>query len=207
MDKNKVLKNIEDLSMTLLDINGKQIFICKEIEDQLGYKRLSTMIFQNDYMFENVDYIKLYNEDLRKVKKDILLKNKILYERLKLAGALLVLTEEGMEKLLLRRRINKPDKNYIYITIACNKKIVKIGFTYNVKKRFNDLAKILPVPIKLLYYMVGTFEEEQKIHKELNQYNSHGEWFFFTKEVRKYLYQFKERRILTNNIKINNIIC
>jgi DNA-binding XRE family transcriptional regulator len=60
---------------------------------------------------------------------------------------------------------------------------VKIGYTNNIYRRLSELQVSCPEKLKLLGLVEGTFEDEKKYHKQFNEFYSHGEWFYYSKEL------------------------
>nr|BDD44206.1 hypothetical protein 36 [Balneolaceae bacterium] len=86
------------------------------------------------------------------------------------------------DKDLLRNRSKVPDHLYVVATATRSDEIghVKIGITNNVKQRFLHIQAHSPVRCYLAFCAnlgVSARAIEEIIHKELQTYKSHGEWF------------------------------
>lgn len=75
----------------------------------------------------------------------------------------------------------KEQRTYVYcIRSGC---FVKIGVTDNVGRRLSQLQTGSPEPLYLVGYDIGTFEDERRLHDELEQFRVRGEWFRMTEFV------------------------
>lgn len=75
----------------------------------------------------------------------------------------------------------KPD-TVVYFAAA--REHVKIGFTRNIKTRFQTLQTASAEKLTLLGYVPGDAELEAAIHGKLSKYRSRGEWFLDCDYVR-----------------------
>lgn len=76
-------------------------------------------------------------------------------------------------------------QGFIYWVRAPNPGHIKIGFSTNPTKRLEQLRIGSPVPLELVGLKVGCIEDEQALHKQLQAYRLHGEWFSETVAVLK----------------------
>lgn len=77
----------------------------------------------------------------------------------------------------------------IYVLMAKNKKesVFKIGFSLNPARRIPDIQTNCPFKLALIALRPGTIKDERAYHKKLAQFNTNGEWFKDTPEVREVL--------------------
>lgn len=66
----------------------------------------------------------------------------------------------------------------------------KIGVSKNIENRLSNMQSGCPFKIEVLFTMDGDYEEEGKIHTQLDFYNTYGEWFDLPFEVDKELLEF-----------------
>jgi hypothetical protein len=74
---------------------------------------------------------------------------------------------------------------WVYFILAekCNR--VKIGIASDVDERFSTLFRENADDLKLLKAIPGGLELEQEIHRELELFRAHNEWFEWTPEVQE----------------------
>ena len=70
---------------------------------------------------------------------------------------------------------------FLYIVCDASESVVKIGYSTDPESRCRSLQTGYPLPLRV-YYTVSVEESrvrslERKIHFELGQYRTHGEWF------------------------------
>lgn len=59
--------------------------------------------------------------------------------------------------------------------------LVKIGHAVDAEKRLADLQRFSPVKLRMVaLWMEGTEPDERKLHRDLREWRSHGEWFKLT---------------------------
>jgi len=68
----------------------------------------------------------------------------------------------------------------IYFIQADN--YVKVGYTSNLKKRFQDYVTENPNKVILIAQCNGAYDIENKIHKQLKDFHHRAEWFHLNKE-------------------------
>jgi len=71
----------------------------------------------------------------------------------------------------------------IYFILGAGTEKVKIGYSTNVKERLSGLQIGSPVKLLVIGSFPGEFEHEARLHKFLEKYRSHGEWFYMADEV------------------------
>lgn len=103
----------------------------------------------------------------------------------------------AIKKEMMPTWIKKPEKKYketnIYFILSENGKI-KIGRTTDIKKRFKNIRLISPCQLKLLYVIENTsYTLENEIHLKFKHLRSHGEWFYFSDEIKKYISECEDR--------------
>ena len=77
--------------------------------------------------------------------------------------------------------------NYVYFIEARGLQMVKIGRSGDVARRMKEVARLSPVPLRLLVGIPGGSDVETKIHHRFSDAHSHGEWYFATPSLRKYV--------------------
>ena len=79
---------------------------------------------------------------------------------------------------------------FIYFIYSNETGRVKIGFSYNVEQRFEILKSMSPDPDLQLYGVIkGTLKKERSLHKRFNGCRSHGEWFYLTPTLARYIHE------------------
>ena len=68
-------------------------------------------------------------------------------------------------------------ETYVYFVLAESLHAVKIGFTYDVQARLRELQVGLPVKLRLLGTIPGTFQTEKDLHRKYSSLWLRGEWF------------------------------
>ena len=69
--------------------------------------------------------------------------------------------------------------------MAWRVKRIKIGYCkWDLEGRLKRMQIDSPVRLKYIKVVVGEIEDEKAIHKRLEKYKSHGEWFNWTPQVR-----------------------
>lgn len=98
----KTFINPKGLQITPIIFEGNPIFLCSEIEEQLGYTQLSDNLKRNTVMREGKDYIKIEGDNLRQLKELTSLPCLTRSPINQYSSSILVLTESGFYKLLMR---------------------------------------------------------------------------------------------------------
>ena len=65
----------------------------------------------------------------------------------------------------------------VYFIRAKGVGAIKVGFTSDLKGRFQNLKGASPVDLEILTSFSGTLEDEKAIHDILADHRLHGEWF------------------------------
>lgn len=94
---------------------------------------------------------------------------------------------------------SKRFESYVYF-IACGK-CVKIGSTYNPDHRLKTFQAGNPYKMRLLYALVCEDREiayaiEEKVHQFFNEYRIHGEWFEWSAQNERLLFESTAREIV-----------
>lgn len=74
----------------------------------------------------------------------------------------------------------------VYFILSANG-LVKIGRSINIKSRFKSLCSMSPVKLELLHTIEGTHYTEVELHKKFDPIRSHGEWFYYTDDLKKHI--------------------
>ncbi len=64
-----------------------------------------------------------------------------------------------------------------FVQAQAGDRLIKIGFTDNVRKRVRELRAMNAVELQLLCVIDGALEDEARLHKAHARCWSHGEWF------------------------------
>lgn len=96
-----------------------------------------------------------------------------------------------LEKILPEPEVTPQGTGVVYFIESDGK--VKIGFTGDLKSRMGAIATTSPSPITLLGSIPGTMKDEKELHKRLEHYRCHGEWFKLTFELREHIVCLIER--------------
>jgi hypothetical protein len=72
---------------------------------------------------------------------------------------------------------NRDSISSVYFVEAVGLGLIKIGYAINLPQRFTSLMTSSPVPLTLLGVMDGGAALETRLHIELAEHRTHGEWF------------------------------
>lgn len=86
--------------------------------------------------------------------------------------------EEKMRVLAVRRNLMT-----VYFVAAPDAGVIKVGQTTDIEKRFATLRTGSPCPLELITAVKYHAGLERRIHDHLQEWRSHGEWFFADKPV------------------------
>lgn len=75
----------------------------------------------------------------------------------------------------------------VYFIHAEGTDLVKVGWTADLDRRFDQLQTASPHRLRLLGVHIGLKDVERVYHRDLQPYRQRGEWFFLTPEVRRWL--------------------
>lgn len=75
----------------------------------------------------------------------------------------------------------------IYLIVCETTGRLKIGWTINTAGRMRTLQAGSPTKLRLVGEVPGDRHREQQLHRLLDAFRLHGEWFDYTKEVRDVL--------------------
>jgi hypothetical protein len=76
----------------------------------------------------------------------------------------------------------------IYVIIAPESNIMKIGVSSDPQRRLDNLRGSFPFPLEILYVIPkASYREERKLHWELREHRLQGEWFEVTPESMRLL--------------------
>lgn len=83
-----------------------------------------------------------------------------------------------LDCLASRFKWHKPQPGgAIYFVYAPEVDRMKIGYTQSVRSRFKGLQSASPVKLVLVAVAHGTRADEANLHKEFDEYRTHGEWY------------------------------
>lgn len=77
---------------------------------------------------------------------------------------------------------------YVYYAV-CGQR-VKIGFSMNPWSRVREIARSMK-GTKLVTYERGTYAREKFRHRQFEEFNIHGEWFYLSKELSDHINNIK----------------
>lgn len=83
-------------------------------------------------------------------------------------------------------------QNMVYLIVDENKTFCKIGYTENLKERFQSLQDGNPLKLFVLCAIEGDREVESCIHQKFIHLHKRGEWFLFLEEIYEF---FKKDKI------------
>lgn len=86
---------------------------------------------------------------------------------------------------------SRPTSGQVYFIEAPSVGVVKIGYSSNAGSRFNAICGMSPVPLRLVAAFPGGAQYERDLHEKFSHLRSHGEWFFFTDEIKRFIGEFK----------------
>jgi len=73
--------------------------------------------------------------------------------------------------------LGHPGDGWIYLIGSADHKHVKLGTTENVARRLRELQTGSPVQLQVLWTSPGGRPLEKALHRKLDAYRQHGEWF------------------------------
>lgn len=79
--------------------------------------------------------------------------------------------------------------------IAFERKLVKIGVTTDMRKRYISLQMTSPVPLELLGWIPEQWAPEKLVHEVLSRWRLHGEWFSLSSTIESWIIQWPKRTI------------
>lgn len=88
----------------------------------------------------------------------------------------------------------------VYIIIAKGTPRIKIGWSADVSKRVKELQTGCPYPIEVLNEIETECSTERELHKALQEYRVHGEWFELPEHVVEFLQSAEERDLISVRI-------
>jgi hypothetical protein len=88
----------------------------------------------------------------------------------------------------------------VYFIHADGTNLVKIGWTADLQRRFDQLQTASPHRLRLLAVHIGPREVEKAYHRDLAPYRQRGEWFFLTHEVRRWLVRCLNSHYESNSV-------
>lgn len=70
-------------------------------------------------------------------------------------------------------------QGYVYFLriVGVSEDIYKVGFTTNIRSRIQALQTACPFELELSHYILGTQDDEKRVHWLLRPYRLRGEWF------------------------------
>jgi len=74
-------------------------------------------------------------------------------------------------------------------------KLIKIGFTSDLKKRLESFEYCSPDKLILLGFMPGDEKMEAKLHNTFKRYHHHGEWFRPNKKLFEFIKIIKDENV------------
>jgi hypothetical protein len=90
--------------------------------------------------------------------------------------------------------IKRPHADLMYIYFIQPKMggLIKIGKTHNLRKRFETIQFMCPIPLKVITYLLAPQEVESDLHRRFEIDRRHGEWFHPSAELLDYISQVKK---------------
>lgn len=117
-------------------------------------------------------------------KNEAYLKIKIYQRRIKAA-------EEEIKKQndfnIVKNIIKKENKEYVYFIQNDLTKHIKIGYSSNVKQRFNTIETASGSSMTLLLLIEGNRRDERNFHLMFDLHRAKGEWFYPNEEIESFL--------------------
>ena len=68
---------------------------------------------------------------------------------------------------------------FVYLIGSLDSRLVKIGMSDDVQRRLDQLQRMSPAVLRVLWQTEGGRELEAALHRKLWKYRQHGEWFDF----------------------------
>lgn len=70
-------------------------------------------------------------------------------------------------------------RDVLYVIGQPGTAIVKIGVTKSLPSRLKSIQTGSPVPLRVLWWHPGSYDLEEFLHREFDDFRLHGEWFDF----------------------------
>jgi len=101
-------------------------------------------------------------------------------------------------------------KSYIYFIASRELKMVKIGYTFNIAKRFGEIQQACPVPLFIPIVIKGGKKKEKELHIRFSEHHSHREWYRLEGKLDDYIHRGmreKEKLIEENKVACDCNFC
>lgn len=99
--------------------------------------------------------------------------------------------------------LHKPDKirenknnEYVYFFESELTKLIKIGYSSNVKKRRKQIEAMQGGKINTLKVILSSKKNEKYLHERFSHLKTHGEWFLPNQELLTFIKELKEEDII-----------
>jgi hypothetical protein len=89
----------------------------------------------------------------------------------------------NMRRLVERKPVEARNGRKIYFILCQATGRVKCGVGADPRARLADLQVGSPTPLKLIAEIDGDYSKEKLIHRRLDRWHIHGEWFHYVPEV------------------------
>lgn len=88
---------------------------------------------------------------------------------------------------IVKNTIKKQNKEYVYFIQNDLTKHIKIGYSSNIKQRFNNIETASGSSMTLLLLIEGNRRDERNFHLMFDMYRVKGEWFHPNEEIESFL--------------------
>lgn len=82
-------------------------------------------------------------------------------------------------------------ENYIYFILAEGAGRVKIGWSSDMRTRFDFFATSSPFPLTVLHLITAPKDQERFYHRRFAHLRVHKEWFLYTDELKEFIENLK----------------
>lgn len=82
---------------------------------------------------------------------------------------------------------SKTSQSFVYVVQNAHSKVVKIGYTKDLKTRLRQLQTACSHELTVIKTVEGGKDEESHIHLDLKKYRLNGEWFKWNEFVKSYV--------------------
>lgn len=135
--------------------------------------------------FKPKSYLKVSNGDLSEAKNPTRMRKSL--------GPDKTISTQPPE--LAEKAAQRSEPGYLYLVQALGTDRFHIGLTNQIERRFHDLQRNSPFPLKLIIsaYSPNPQAQELRLHKLFGEWKLHGEWFELPPEVlNRVVEEFKE---------------
>jgi hypothetical protein len=103
----------------------------------------------------------------------------------------------GRQAVLMDGPFGKGYYSIVYAVEAVGADLFKIGRTTDLERRFRNLETMSPIPLRLAGRVWLPAEAECCIHKYIEDFRSHGEWFRSSDKVLEIVKLIADKKVMS----------